>query len=84
MVIPVPLRPSPPPFFHPIFAIIAFALSRLFSPSVSCHAVGHSPFCKNVKGVRETQISVEQQAPQGVFVCDHGRAIAVIVGRVSI
>jgi len=35
-----------------------------------------SPFFKNVKCVRETEIPVEQQPPQGVFVCDHaGRVI---------
>ena len=30
-----------------------------------------SPLCKNVSCVRETEILVEQQPPQGVFVCDH-------------
>ena len=30
-----------------------------------------SHFVKNVKCVRETEILVEQQTPQGVFVCDH-------------
>ena len=35
-----------------------------------------SPFYKNVKCVRETEILVEQQTPQGVLVCDHaGRVI---------
>jgi len=29
------------------------------------------PFFKNVKGVRKTEILVEQQPPQGVLVCDH-------------
>ena len=30
-----------------------------------------SPFFKNVECVRETELLVEQQPPQGVFVCDH-------------
>jgi len=30
-----------------------------------------SPFFKNVQCVRETEIPVEQQPPQGVFVCGH-------------
>mmetsp|Transcript_65173 Transcript_65173/g.154401 ORF Transcript_65173/g.154401 Transcript_65173/m.154401 type:complete len:205 (-) Transcript_65173:12-626(-) len=65
LVIPVPLRPSPPPCFHPIFAIIALALSRLFSPvSLGCLPVpagGSTPasrmrrsrhllFCRTVRG----------------------------------
>jgi len=34
------------------------------------------PFFKNVECVRETEILVEQQPPQGVFICDHaGRVI---------
>ena len=35
-----------------------------------------SPFCKNVKCQRETEILVEQQPPEGAFVYDHaGRVI---------
>jgi len=35
-----------------------------------------TPFFKNVQRVRETEIQVEQQPPQGVFICDHaGRVI---------
>jgi len=30
-----------------------------------------SPFFKNVECVRETEIQLEQQPPQGVFVCEH-------------
>ena len=30
-----------------------------------------SPFLKNMPCVRKTEILVEQQPPQGVFVCDH-------------
>ena len=30
-----------------------------------------SPFFKNVQCVRETEILVEQQPPQGVLVCDY-------------
>ena len=35
------------------------------------HLAPPSPFFKNVKCVRETEIRVEQQPPQGVYVCDH-------------
>jgi len=34
-----------------------------------------SPFLKNVKCARETKILVEQQPPQGVFVCDHASLV---------
>ena len=37
----------------------------------SCKDSGHSTRHQNVECVRETEILVEQQPPQGVFVCDH-------------
>ena len=37
-------------------------------------------FFKNVQCVRETEILVEQQPPQGVFVCDHA---GLVINRFS-
>ena len=39
-----------------------------------------SPFFKNVLCVRETEILVEQQPPQGVFVCDH---VGLVINKLS-
>ena len=38
---------------------------------IEAELVPAAPFFKNVQCARETEILVEQQPPQGVFVCDH-------------
>ena len=39
------------------------------------------PFFKNVECVRETEILVEQQPPQGVFICDHA---GLVINKISL
>ena len=54
--------------YHQAFGAALYPEMGVFAPP--------SPFFKNVQCVRETEIQIEQQPPQGVFVCDHaGRVI---------
>ena len=55
-------------------------IARLHSPTLS-------PIFKNVKCVKETEILVEEQTPQGVFVCDHAGPVInkfSNVGRIQV
>ena len=50
---------------------LAHSYLTTFNDTTFDVAVCRSPFFENVQCVRETEILVEQQPPQGVFVCGH-------------
>jgi len=80
-----PVSPSRPPVKIVHLENKGSPFRALFTPFRSPSKIAHlenkyltptdtlspTPFFKNVKCVRETEILVEQQPPQGVVVCDH-------------